>query len=227
VKTKALTVTGGSMVITRVERQKKNPSRVSIHIDNQYTIGVHKEVLLQLGLRVGDQISEKTIDKLKKQEELHAARQSAVRLLSHRARSERELRDRLKKKGFKAEGIAKVISSLTRSGLIDDLDFARAFVHDKLLRKPLGKSMLANQLRQKGIGKEVIEQVLSEVYQEGKEDEYAVELARNRFQRFKSAFEKLDPMKQKKKLSDYLAHRGFEWEAVAKAVNNVLGNAES
>jgi regulatory protein len=214
------------MVITKVERQKKHPSRVSIHIDNQYAIGIHKEVLLQSGLRVGDQISERTIDELKKQEELHKARDAAVRLLSHRARSEKELRDRLKQKGFSLEGIKMVLDSFARSGLIDDLEFARAFAHDKLLRKPIGKLMLAHQLRQKGIGKEVIGHVLSEVFEKVKEDEYAVELARNRFQRFKSAFEKLEPIKQKKKLSDYLAHRGFEWEAVAKAVNEVLGEAE-
>lgn len=215
------------MVITKVERQKKHPSRVSIHIDNQYTIGIHKEVLLQSGLRIGDQISERTIDELKKQEELHKARQAALRLLSHRARSEKELRDRLKQKGLSLEGITKVLDSLTRSGLINDLEFARAFAHDKLLRKPIGKLMLGHQLRQKGICKEVIEHVLSEVFEKVKEDEYAVELARNRFQRFKSGFEKLEPIKQKKKLSDYLAHRGFEWEAVAKAVNEVLGEAES
>jgi len=215
------------MVITKVDRQKKHPSRVSIHIDNQYAIGIHKEVLLQSGLRVGDQISERMIDGLKKQEELHKGRESAVHLLSYRARSEKELRDRLQKKGFSHEAITKVLDSLTRSGLIDDFGFARAFAHDKLVRKPIGKSMLKQQLWQKGISKEVIEQVLSEVYEKVKEDEYAVELARNRFQRFKSAFEKLEPMKRKKRLSDYLAQRGFEWEAVAKAVNEVLGEAES
>lgn len=214
------------MVITKVERQKKHPSRVSIHIDNQYAIGIHKEVLLQSGLRVGDRVSERTIDELKKQEELHKARQAALRLLSHRARSEQELRDRLKQKGLSLEGIKKVLDSLTRSGLINDLEFARAFAHDKLLRKPIGRSMLTHQLRQKGISKEVIEQVLSEVYEKVKEDKYAVELARNRFERFKSAFDELEPLKQRKKLSDYLARRGFAWETVAKAVNEVLGESE-
>jgi regulatory protein len=222
----ALTVSKGSMVVTKVERQKKHPSRVSIHIDNQYAIGIHKEVLLQSGLRVGDQVSERTIDELKKQEELHKARESSLRLLSHRARSEKELRDRLKQKGLSLESITKVIGSFTQSGLVDDLEFARAFAHDKLLRKPMGRSMLTQQLRQKGISKEIIEQVLSEVYERMKEDEYAVELARNRFERFKSAFDGLEPMKQRKKLSDYLSRRGFAWETVAKAINEVLGEGE-
>lgn len=214
------------MIITKVERQKKHPSRVSIYIDDQFSIGIHKEVLLRSGLRVGDQISESIIDELREREESHRARDAAMRLLSHRARSERELRDRLKQKGLSPEGIKKVLDSLTQSGLVNDLEFARAFAHDKLLKKPIGKSMLKQRLREKGISKEVIEQVLSEVYEKVKEDEYAVELARSRYERFRSTFEGLEPMKRKKKLSDYLAHRGFEWEAVAKAVKEVLGEVE-
>jgi regulatory protein len=214
------------MVITKVERQKKHPSRVSIYIDDQFSIGIHKEVLLRSGLRVGDQIPESTIDELKKDEESHKARDAAMRLLSHRARSERELRDRLRQKGLSPEGIKKILGSLTQSGLVNDLEFARSFVHDKLLKKPVGRSMLKLRLQEKGISKEVIEQVLSEVYEKVKEDEYAVQLARSRYEHFRSAFEGLEPMKRKKKLSDYLAHRGFEWEAVSKAVKEVLGDGD-
>ena len=214
------------MVITKVERQKKHPSRVSIHVDNQFAIGIHKEVLLQSALRVGDQISEKTLHELKRQEDVHHARESAVRLLSYRARSVKELEDRLRRKGFDPATIKQVLESLARSGLLDDVDFARSFAHDKLLRKPMGKSLLKYQLRHKGIPNEVIEQVLSEMYEKDAEDEYATNLARDRFRRLRSSYLKLDPQKQKKRLSDYLARRGFEWETVAKAVGRVLGEAE-
>ena len=211
------------MVITKVERQKKHPSRVSIHIDNEFAIGVHKEVLLQSGLRVGDQVTEKTSNDLKKQEEILKAREGAIRVLSHRARSEKELQDRLRKKGFALETVRKVIDSLARTGLIDDLEFARAFAHDKLLRKPMGKSMLKQHLRQKGISKGIIEQVLSEMYEKDSEDEYALKLARHRLDRFRSSFMKLELMKQKKRLADYLARRGFDWETVSKVVERTLG----
>jgi regulatory protein len=214
------------MVITKVERQKKNPSRVSIHIDNQYAIGVHKEVLLHSRLRAGDHVSEKTLDQLKKEEESYAAYQSASRLLSYRARSERELRQRLQKKGFGTESISRTIESLVRSGLVNDDEFARSFAHDKLLRKPMGKTMLVQQLRQKGISREVIQQTVEEAYRDVDEDQHAIELARSRFKRFRSTFAGLDPLRQKKKLSTYLLQRGFQWEAVRKAVTEVLGEIE-
>lgn len=211
------------MVITKVERQKKNPSRISLHVDNEYAVGIHKEVLLRFGLRVGDHITEKILDDLKRTEEIRQARESAIRLLSYRARSEKEIRDRLKKKGFSSNTADEVLDSLLKSGLVNDLEFARAFAHDKLLRKPMGKVMLKQELRKKGISKEEIEQVLNESYRSESEDEYAFELANKRINRSQSSFAKLDPLKQRKRLSDYLARRGFDWETVTKAVERVLG----
>lgn len=211
------------MVITKVERQKKNPSRISLHIDNEYAVGIHKEVLLRFGLRVGDHITDKTLNDLRRTEEIRQARESAIRLLSYRARSEKEIRDRLRKKGFGSSTADEVLDSLLKSGLVNDQEFARAFAHDKLLKKPMGRVMLKQELRRKGISKETIEQVLSEAYGSEDEDQYAFELATKRIKLSQSSFARLDPLKQRKRLSDYLARRGFNWETVAKAVERVLG----
>ena len=215
------------MVVTKVERQKKNPSRISLHIDNEYAIGVHKEVLLRSGLRVGDTVTEKTLTELKRNEGLHHAQEAALRLLSYRARSKRELQERLKRKGITSVDADEVLDTLERSGLLNDFEFARSFAHDKLLKKPMGKTMLKQQLRLKGISKELIEQVLSEAYKSNPEDKYAFELALKRIKRSQSSFTKLDPLKKKKRLSDYLIRRGFDWDTVAKAVNRVLGETKA
>ena len=214
---------GVSMIITKLERQKKNPSRISLHIDNKYAIGVHKEVLLKSGLRVGDRLTDSTLNDLRKSEELHLARESALRLLSYRARSKKEVRDRLKRKGISPGVVAEVIDAFQRSGLLDDLEFAKAFAHDQLMRKPMGEALLKQQLSKKGINKETIEQVLLEVYQGDTEDAYAFELASKRIKRSRSSFLKLDPVKQKKRLWDYLARRGFDWVTVRKVVERALG----
>lgn len=210
------------MVITKIERQKKNPSRISLYIDNEFAIGIHKEVLLKFGFRVGDHLAEKTLREVQESEELYHARESALRLLAYRARSKKEIRDRLKKKKFSEETIKKVLSSLGRSGLINDLEFGRAFAHDKLMRKPMGKGMLKMELRKKGLGKEDVERILSEVYSDEAEGNYALELAIKRLNRFHATYERLDPMKKKKRLADYLARRGFDWETVARTVERVL-----
>ena len=60
------------------------------------------------------------------------AREAALRLLAVRARSEGELDDRLKRKGFDERTSAEVVAALKRVGLVDDEDFARAWVDEKL-----------------------------------------------------------------------------------------------
>jgi regulatory protein len=213
------------VVITKIDRQKKNPARFSLYLDDEYAIGIHKEVLLKFGLRVRDRISEKTLEELKHAEETRAARESALRLLSYRARSTKELRERLKKKRYSPEAINEVLISLERSGLINDFEFAKAFVHDRLLRKPMGKGLLVQELRKKGIKKETIEDVLAEAYRNDAEDTYACELAAKRMKRAAASFGRLDPLKRRKRLADYLARRGFDWETVSRALERVLGEA--
>jgi regulatory protein len=214
------------MKITKIERQKKNPSRFSLSIDDEYAIGIHKEVLLKSGLRSGDSITEKTLDDLKRNEELFHARESALRLLSYRARSKQEIRDRLKKKGISAEIAGAVLHSLESSGLVNDLEFAKAFAHNKLLKKPMGKKMLRLELRRKGINKEMTEQVLSEAYGSDSEEEFALELAKKRAKRGQGRIGQVERLKQRKRLSDYLAWRGFGWDTVSRTVAKVLGEIE-
>ncbi len=213
------------MVITKIEPQKKNSLRVSIYLDDKYAFGIHDETLLKFGLRRNDQLDEKKIEEITAFEEVLNVREKAMRFLSYRARSEKEIRDKLKKKKFSEELIDTVIQKLQLAGLINDLEFGRMFARDKMGKKPMGRIMLKQELLRKGITNHLIEQILSEVYPNHGEDEFALTLARKRLQRYKSSFAKLDTFKRKKKLADYLARRGFDWDTISKVVGTLLNSS--
>ena len=212
--------------ITAIERQKKNPKRVSIYVDDEFAIGVHIETLAHYGLRKGDSLEEKKLKELERAEELQSAKEKSMRLLGYRARSEKEIRDRLGKKSFNVAVIDETIVALKRSRLLDDAAFARTFAHDAIARKPLGKHLLRRELRQKGIANEIIESVIGEVYDEESEEEFALELTR-KYMNKKTGSKKKSTgvqgrMKEKKRLADYLARRGFDWETVSSVLSKVL-----
>lgn len=212
--------------ITKIERQKKNKNRTSIFVDGEFAVGIHEETLVRLGLRKGDALDSKSMENLKREEEILTAKEKAARLLSYRARSEKEIRDRLKKKPFKEPVIEETIAALKRSGLVDDAAFARMFAHDAMVRKPLGKHLLRRELRQKGIANEIIDSVIGEVYDEESEEEFAVELTR-KYMNKKTGSKKKSTgvqgqLKEKKRLADYLARRGFDWETVSSVLSKVL-----
>ncbi len=141
----------------------------------------------------------------------------AYRLFSVRPRSEKELRQRLSGKGFGGATACKVISLLKEKNIIDDLRFARLWVESRMRAKPKGDMALRTELRQKGIAAAVIEKVLSERCP-GEGDACRL-LAEKKM----AALEKLPKEKARKKLFDFLARRGFNFDSVKDVVREMFG----
>jgi len=149
-------------------------------------------------------------------DEVADAMEKAGKLLSVRARSERELADRLAEAGFVAEVVAQTLTRLVELGLVDDLDFARQWVADRSARKKLGPRALQAELTAKGISREVIGQALAD---EGPDEEaLAIEAAAahlRKVARFPLA-------QQAAKLQQMLARKGFSFEAAEAGARAVL-----
>lgn len=149
-------------------------------------------------------------------DEVKDAMERAGKLLSVRARSERELADRLTEAGFSEEVVGQALTRLVELGLVDDLDFARQWVADRSARKKLGPRALSAELASKGITREVIDQALAD---EGPDEEaLAVEAAAAqvcKVARFPLA-------QQAGKLQQMLLRKGFSFEAAEAGVRAVL-----
>jgi regulatory protein len=91
------------------------------------------------------------------------AHEAALRLLSHRARSETEMRTRLAMRGVPPEAVDDEIERLRRAGLLDDEKFARAWVEDRKRTAPRGRRMLRYELLGRGIGPESVEMATRDV----------------------------------------------------------------
>lgn len=141
----------------------------------------------------------------------------AYRLFSVRPRSEKELKDRLFGKGFGGATACEVISILKEKNIIDDLKFARLWVESRMRRNPKGDMALQRELRQKGISAAVIEKVLSE----RQENEGA--LCRELAEKKAAELGKLPREKARRKLFDFLARRGFNYDIIEGVIREALG----
>ncbi len=141
----------------------------------------------------------------------------AYRLFSIRPRSEKELRDRLFRKGFGSATVHDVISLLKEKNIIDDFKFARLWVESRMRTNPKGDMLLRKELRMKGISASIIEKVLSE--KESGEGSLARTLAGQRLESLK----KLPKEKARKKLFDFLARRGFDFDVIEDTVKETFG----
>ena len=94
------------------------------------------------------------------------AKQRAFRLLAMRARSEKELRAKLREKGFDESVVEEVTARLRELNYLDDESFARQWARNLAVNKLLGNRRIEASLMEKGIPQPLIRQVLSEVRKE-------------------------------------------------------------
>ena len=141
------------------------------------------------------------------------ARDYAFRLLKFRMRSEKELRQRLKKKKFEESIIERVINFLREKEFVNDKEFARAWVESRL-KRPLGFRRIKQELQIKGIDKKIIDDVLAIAESNYDEDSIVLELAKRRLKRLKG----IEPRKIKSRLYSYFLRRGFSPDVISDII---------
>ncbi|MBI4546978.1 MAG: RecX family transcriptional regulator [Ignavibacteriae bacterium] len=210
------------MIITKLERQKRDPHRVNVYLDDEFAFGVHEDVLVKYGLRKGDTLDQATIKTIQSSEELSHAKEKALKFLSYRLRSEKELRTKLREKEFPPNIIDEVIDHFRSLGLVDDRKFAQSLVHDLQLRRPAGKKLIQQKLRLKGIAQPIIQEVIAECMSSDDEQELAVQAAQKLLKRYRSSRKKIDPKKQQQRIAQFLARRGFDWSTVSPVLHQIF-----
>ena len=90
------------------------------------------------------------------------ARAVALRYLAHRARTEVEIRRRLRRE-FDTLVVDAIVGELTESGLIDDTAFAGAWAEARNSRRPRSASAIRMELLSKGVARAAADEAVSEM----------------------------------------------------------------
>jgi len=148
--------------------------------------------------------------------DIEKARAYAFLLLKFRLRSENELLTRLKQKGFSEQVSKNTVNFLKEKEFIDDRIFAKGWVASRL-KRPFGLRRIKQELAQKGLDKNIIEDLLSQAKKDYSEEQIVSQLAGQRFLRLKG----IEPQKAKMRVYAYLLRRGFSPEIVGEIVKNL------
>ena len=207
-------------IITQIETQKRNQKRLNIYLDGIFAFGLEEEVALRHHLHEGDRLKESTIDEILLVEERTKAKEKALTFLSYRMRSVEELKKKLKEKEFAERTIDQVIQDFLRVGLLDDRQFASVYVQNRMIQKPMSRRLLRQELISKGIEGVIIEHAIEKEYGTCSENEVALDLIRRKVLRHQS--NKMDIKKVRKKISDFLMRRGFDWDVIGEVMREML-----
>lgn len=150
------------MKITAIQQQAKRPDRYSVFVDGAFAFGLSESGLLASRLASGQELDEAQLAQLKKAAGLDRAYGQALRYAAMRPRSEWEMRAYLERKGVDAPATRQVMERLKRVRLLDDTEFARAWIANRRLLKNTNRRKLRLELKQKRVAEEVIERALNE-----------------------------------------------------------------
>lgn len=204
------------MKITSIESQKNSSDRVNIYLDGNFAFGISIEILYKYSLEKDTEIDEEYIENVLKAEEKNEAINYALNFLNFKWRTEKEIRDKMLLKGYDEEIIQETISYLKEQKLIDDRRFAEGFVKDKINFNKLGKYRLKNELYNKGISGDIIDEVLSENCDD--ELERAMELGRKKLPSYKND----DKNAIYRKLGGFLQRKGYSYDCISKVMRELL-----
>ncbi len=211
--------------ITSIEPQKKKDNRFNIFLDGHFAAGISDLTLLKNSLKVGKVLTEEEFTKIIAREQLAKLMDLATNFLGFRPRSEKEVSDYLAKKISERENIkyrearqspliVKVISTLKKYKYLNDLEFAKWWTESRKRTRPKGQALIKLELKRKGISQNIIEKVLTKSSGE-------VELAKGALQKKLKRWHNLSSFDLKKKVYQYLASRGFDFETIREVFANL------
>ena len=209
-------------VITAI---KKERGKYRITVNDSDDVLVPISLMRERPLKEGQQLDLEEYDNWLMVRQYRFALDRAVGYLAARARSKREIEQKLLLAGYRPCTVEMVIYKLQRENLLDDSDFARQWVESRQHHK-LGRSRIAQELRRKGVSQEDAEDAMS-IIEDEDQLSGAVALATKAAARIKPDE---DIRKATNRIAAMLARRGYSWditkEAIRQAVSDEIVNSD-
>lgn len=199
--------------ITAIHVQKHDPNRLNIELDGEFAFGLSR--LVAAWLKVGDLLDEDRINTLIKSDSSEVAYQKAIRLLDYRPRTEKEIRQRLTQKEFSTLEIDQVVLRLKRANLVQDEKFAKMWIENRNDFHPRSQRLMRYELRIKGVAEQTIESALADSADD-------LDLATRAAAQYARKLNFQDRVLFRKKLSAYLARRGFSYGTISPVIRDLI-----
>lgn len=203
--------------ITAIEPQKRRKNRLAIFIDNVFAFGVDADVAAKFNLQVDRILDQTTIQAILDEEEYRRALERAYRFLAARARSEQELRNRLRDYRYPPYIIERVVVRCRELGYIDDSAFALQYAAGRLQSRPMARWLLVRELIERGVSENLAERAARRAFEAVDERHLAQTLAEKKWR----VLRKQSPQKAKQKLTQFLRSRGFDWEIIQEVLQSI------
>lgn len=148
------------MELTAVEPRRRG--LVQLYIDGEPAVKIDREVFIRSRLSLGDEISDEDLHRLILDSDNRRAAEKALYLLEYRDHTSKELREKIARTAASREAAEAAVEKMEELGLVNDDDYGRRYARELFEHKRFGPMRARQELRQKGIRPELIDELLSE-----------------------------------------------------------------
>lgn len=203
-------------VITKIARQKNNPERYNIYLNEEYAFPVDEAILLQFGLAKGKVLEAYDIEEIAYEDEIRKAFNKALNFLSYQMRSEHEVKKKLLDLEFGEAVILEAIQKLKSYGFLNDEIFSKALLDTKKATLKKGPRAIRQDLIKKGINKDLQDEVL-ETFSHEEQVKLATQLA----EKVVRSEKKKTPAQVKQKIQDVLLRKGYSFSIADEVLEGI------
>ncbi len=204
------------MRITALELQVNNPERVNLYVDGRFLLGVSAAIVLQMGLRLNQELQPDQLEQLRREESEQQAVDRALNYLSFRPRSREEVRRYLRRKETPPEVIEAALARLDRLDFVNDRSFAEFWIGTREQFNPRGARAIKHELRMKGVDREVVDELVDAE----QDEERALRAGRKKAVSLVN-IPHMDYATFRNRLGSFLQRRGFGYEIVSRTVRSL------
>ncbi len=154
------------------------------------------------------------------EKELTRAQNTAYRYLSLRQRSRDEVLEKLRQKAFDDSVISAVLAALERLGYVNDREFARQWAAARVRVRGFGRRRIEQELRSKGISRDIIGETLARLFEDASEKEIAMREAEKKLR----SLTWLEPEVRRRRLAGHLERKGFPPDIIFDVLRQVRAN---
>ena len=188
------------MEVTAVVKKRKYLS--DLYIDGELAFTLDSRVLLDEGIKKGVCLDDEELHSLVIKSQQRRAKEKALYLLGFRDHSRKELFDKLRRTEDEAAA-EYAVEKMEELHFIDDERYASRLAEQLINVKRLSKRAAAQKLYQKGIDRDLIDEVLENIELDPKDN--IRELVERKYMRY------LNDEKGRKKTVSALQRMGYSW----------------
>jgi regulatory protein len=173
--------------------------------------------VMKLNLNRASSIDIEQIELLRNARKLIKLKGYAMRLCEGFSRSEKQIREKLKQKGYELEQIDNILAWLREMRLVNDLKFCDNFVRYAIAKR-WGRNKTQNELRLRGVTGYDAEQIIDEYYEITDVHQAALIIAKKKMK----LIERKSTDKQKDAIIRHLAGKGYDYDMIKGIIKEIF-----